>query len=117
MKIHSIKCEAVEVRTESGICPGLARTRKGESCIIDGRTPEKTGMCSNAFCAVSNAVFIMMAMDEMPGEKDGFKELICPHGKVTFRISRSAIPKKEPFDENQDIKLTRQGAAESRIYP
>ncbi len=100
MKINSVRCEAAEVRTESGICPGLARTRKGESCIIDGRTPEKKGMCSNAFCAVSNAVFIMMAMDEMPGEKNGFKDIVCPRGNVIFRISRSPETKKEPFNEN-----------------
>ena len=100
MKIHSIKCEAAEVRTESGICPGLARTKKGESCIIDGRTPEKGGMCSNAFCSISNAAFIMMATDVMPGEKNGSKDIVCPHGNVTFRISRSPQPKEEPFNEN-----------------
>ena len=99
MKVHSIKCEAAEVRTESGVCPGLARTVKGESCIIDGRTPEGNGMCSNAFCALSNAAFIMMVTEVMPGEKDGCKDIICPHGNVTFRLSRSQMPKSKSFDK------------------
>ena len=43
--------------------------KKGEEYIIDGRTPESAGMCSNAFCALSNATFIMMATEKMPGEK------------------------------------------------
>ena len=57
---------------------------------MDGRTPQSSGICSNAFCALSNAAFIMMATNEMPGEKDGYIDRICPHGTVTFRISRSS---------------------------
>lgn len=99
MTVNSIKCKAIEVRTESGICVGLAKTKEGEECIIDGRTPEAKGMCSNAFCSLANAAFIMMATEEMPGEKNGYLDRVCPHGVVTFRISRSTEDKTEPYKE------------------
>jgi hypothetical protein len=99
MKLNSIKCQALEVRTESGICIGLAKTKKGEVSIIDGRTPESGGMCSNAFCAFANAAFIMMSTEKMPGETNGYIDRVCPHGIVTFRLSRSEVEKKTPFNE------------------
>ncbi len=89
MKVNSIKCEAFDVRTESGICAGIAKTQKGEECIIDGRTPEANGMCSNAFFALSNAVFVMMTTEKMTGEENGSKDIVCTHGVVTFRLTRS----------------------------
>jgi uncharacterized repeat protein (TIGR04076 family) len=95
---NSIRCEAIQVRTESGACSGLARTEAGERYIIDGRTPESPGMCSNAFCALSNAAFIMMVTEKMPGEKDGFVDRVCPHGVVTFRLSRSPDGKKVAYN-------------------
>ena len=60
MKVNSIKLKVIEVRTDSGICVGLAKTKKGEEYIMDGRTPQSSGICSNAFCALSNAAFIMV---------------------------------------------------------
>ena len=35
---YRIRCEAVAVGTETGICPGGARTEQGEVYVIDGRT-------------------------------------------------------------------------------
>jgi hypothetical protein len=99
MKVNSVKCSAIDVRTESGICPGIAKTRQDEEYIIDGRTPESSGMCSNAFCAVSNAAFIMMVTEKMPGEVNGHKDFVCPHGFTTFRLERSSSEKKKPFDK------------------
>ena len=93
MKVHSIRCEAVRVDTASGICVGLAKTKQGEVTILDGRTPEGSGICANAFCALSNAAF-----DDMPGEKDGAMERVCPHGVVTYRLSRSPVTKNSPYD-------------------
>ena len=98
MKFNTVKCEVSEVRTDSGICFGIARTRKGETFLIDGRTPPGPGMCSNAFGALSNAAFIMMCTDKMPGEKDGSVRITCPHGMVTYTLSRSGTPKAEAFD-------------------
>jgi hypothetical protein len=72
MKLNSIKCEVVEVRTESGVCIGVAKTKLGEQYIIDGRTPEAGGMCSNAFCALSNKAFVMMASDEKTLDQNGY---------------------------------------------
>jgi uncharacterized repeat protein (TIGR04076 family) len=88
MKTHSIKCEAIDVHTKTGICPGIAKTQKGETFIINGRTPESPGICSNAFGALSNAVFVMMTNDNRPVGMNGHYDLVCPHGKVTFRLSR-----------------------------
>jgi hypothetical protein len=99
VKVNSIKCSVVNVKTESGICPGIAKTRLNEEYIIDGRTPESSGMCSNAFCAISNAAFIMMVTDKMYGEVNGHKDFICPHGFTTFRLERSDSLKSEPFNK------------------
>lgn len=88
MNTHSIQCEAIDVRTDSGICPGIAKTRQGESHIISGRTPASPGICSNAFCALSNAIFVMMTNDTRPVKMNDHYDLVCPHGKVTFRMSR-----------------------------
>jgi hypothetical protein len=98
MKSHPILCEAIEVRTEDGVCRGLAKTKVGEKHIIDGRTPETPGMCSNAFCALSNAAFIMMVTDQMRDEVDGHIDRVCPHGVVTYRLSRAAQGKSEPYN-------------------
>jgi len=97
MKINPIQCVAVKVNTDSEICIGLAKTKQGERHIIDGRTPETPGMCSNAFCALSNAAFIMMSTDKMAGETDGCIERVCPHGVVTFRLSRSDREKENAY--------------------
>ena len=86
MNVNAIKFTAVDVKTDSGICVGLAKTQKGEEYIMDGRTPESPGMCSNAFCALANAAFIMMVNDTMPGEKDGYIERVCPHILYPSRI-------------------------------
>ena len=99
MKVNSIKCEVIDVRTDSGFCVGIAKTEMGEEYIIDGRTPESQGMCSNAFSALSNTAFVMMATDELPGEKDGYREIVCPHGIVTFRLSRSEEDKTRAYNE------------------
>jgi uncharacterized repeat protein (TIGR04076 family) len=97
MKLHSIKCVATNVKTDTGVCIGLAKIKQGEQFIIDGRTPESPGMCSNAFCALSNAAFVMMSTDSMPGETEGFIDRVCPHGFVTFRLSRSDRDKDEAY--------------------
>ena len=99
MKVNSVKCEAIDVKTETRTCIGIAKTQKGEEYIIDERIPKLNGMCSNAFCALGNAVFIMIATQKMPGEKDGYIDRICPHRIVTFRLSRSKIDKKNAYNK------------------
>jgi uncharacterized repeat protein (TIGR04076 family) len=98
MKINSIKCEVIEVRTDTDTCVGIAKTKMGEVYIIDGRTPDSNGMCSNAFCALSNSAFIMMATDRKAEEENGNVDIVCPHGFVTFRISRSEKEKVMAFN-------------------
>ena len=51
MASFTIKCEAVKISTDSGICPGSAKCRTGETYILTARTPEPTGMCGRAFAA------------------------------------------------------------------
>lgn len=99
MKINPIQCEVIEVRTDNNICIGLAKTEKGEKYILDGRTPDGNGMCSNAFCALSNAAFIMMSTEKMNGERDGSIDRVCPHGVVTFRLSRSKLEKQISYTQ------------------
>lgn len=98
MKLNPILCEVVEVKTDSKTCIGVARTVLGEKFIIDGRTPPGDGMCSNAFGAISNLAFVMMCTDNLEGEKDGAVERVCPHGVVTYRLSRAKEGKEKPFE-------------------
>jgi hypothetical protein len=69
MANHQIKCEAVEVRTESGICPGLAKTRQGEVCTLGARTPEPKGICIQALNAIHPMALAMKLTDRMDWEK------------------------------------------------
>ena len=43
MTNYNIKCVAVGVRTESGICPGSAKCQKDETYTFTARTPEPKG--------------------------------------------------------------------------
>jgi len=91
---YQIKCEAVEVRTDSGICPGMAKIRQGETFILGARTPAGTGICSNAFGAIYPMALAMRLTEKMDWEKKDYFDITCPHGGVTFRISR--IRETEP---------------------
>jgi uncharacterized repeat protein (TIGR04076 family) len=85
---HQIKCEAIEVRTDSGICPGMAQTHQGETFTFGARTPEETGICTNAFNAIYPMALAMRLTDKMDWEQKDYFDITCPHGRVTFRISR-----------------------------
>jgi hypothetical protein len=84
---NHIKCEAVAVRTDAGICPGVAKTRQGEVYELDARTPAPVGICCQAM-ATLNATRLAMAVTPKGSDvKDPF-DITCPHGVVTFRLSR-----------------------------
>ncbi len=87
MAIHSIRCEAIDVRTDSKICPGMAKTQEGEVYTLGGRTPEK-GICSSALTAIHPWSLAMMLTDKMDWEQKDYFDVTCPHGNVTFRLSR-----------------------------
>ena len=53
MICNTVKCEAVEVNAEPGVCPGAARTEQGEVFAIVARTPESKGICLQALSAMS----------------------------------------------------------------
>ncbi|MCP4163740.1 MAG: hypothetical protein GY760_27080 [Deltaproteobacteria bacterium] len=99
MKLNQIMCEVVKVDTDSKVCIGLAKIREGEKFNFDARTPDGEGICANAFCALSNAAFVMMTSEKREGEKDGSIERVCPHGVVTFNLSRNTEGKKIPYCE------------------
>ena len=98
MKLNTIKCQALEVKTDSGACVGVAKTKQGEEYLLDGRTPEANGMCANAFCAFSNAAFIMMTTEDKLSGKDGYIDRFCPHGNVVFRLSRTNDEKSTQYN-------------------
>jgi uncharacterized repeat protein (TIGR04076 family) len=88
MSNYKIKCVAVDVRTESGTCPGSAKCQRDETYMFTARTPEPTGMCGRAFATVHPMAFAMRWTENMAWEKTDYVDVICPDGFVTFRLSR-----------------------------
>jgi uncharacterized repeat protein (TIGR04076 family) len=85
---YKINCEIVKVDTESGYCPGSAKSRLGETYIIGPRTPSP-GMCCRAFQSIHPMALAMRFSDEILCEKpEGQVEVTCPDGFVVFRLSR-----------------------------
>ena len=89
MAYNNIKCEAAAVNTESGICPGIAKTTKGEVCVLGARTPEAPGICVQAMNAISPMKLAMSLTEKMDWETGDHFDVVCPHGFVTFRLSRA----------------------------
>ena len=88
MKNFKMKCEVIGVRTASGICPGEAETQIGEEYVLGARTPEPNSICTNALAAIHPMSTAMRMTEKMYWEKQDYFDLVCPHGAVTFRISR-----------------------------
>ncbi len=88
MILNQIKCEAIKVNSDTGICPGMAKTKQGEVFIIGGRTPASPGICYQAFSAIAPMKLAMMYTDKMEWEKNEYFDITCPHGHVTYRLSR-----------------------------
>lgn len=88
MLYNEIRCEAVEVRTESGVCPGLAKTERGEVFILGARTPDSKGICCQALNAISPMKLALSLTERMDWESKDYFDVTCPHGAVTYRLSR-----------------------------
>jgi hypothetical protein len=88
MILNNIKCHVVKVNTDSGTCPGMAKTQQNEVFIIGARTPEAKGICCQAFSALASMKLAMMYTDKMEWEKNEYFDIVCPHGFVTYRLSR-----------------------------
>jgi hypothetical protein len=88
MILNQIRCEAVKVNTETGTCPGIAKTKQGEVYIIGARTPDTPGICCQAFSAMASMKLFMMYTDKVEWEKNDYFDIVCPHGFVTYRLSR-----------------------------
>jgi len=85
---HQIQCEALNVRTDTKICPGLAKTEQGEMYLLDARTPGPNGICCQAFAAMNSMRMAMMITDQKDLENLEYFDVTCPHGAVIFRLSR-----------------------------
>jgi uncharacterized repeat protein (TIGR04076 family) len=88
MANYTIKCEAMKMSGESGICPGSAKCRTGEAYVLTARTLEPTGMCGRAFAAIHPMAFAMRWSEKMDWEKRDFVDVTCPDGFVTSGLSR-----------------------------
>ena len=88
MIYNQIKCEAVDVKTESRICPGLAKTEQGEVFILGARTPDSKGICCQALSAIASMKLAMALTEKMDWETKDYFDITCPHGMVTYRLSR-----------------------------
>jgi len=87
MSKKMIKIIAHKVKTEGGICPGIAKTKEGEVGFFKGRTPDQP-VCVQALNSILPMAHAMSLTDKMEWEKKDFFEITCPHGAVVFRISR-----------------------------
>jgi uncharacterized repeat protein (TIGR04076 family) len=76
------------VKTESGVCPGLAQTVRGEVFILGARTPEGKGICCQALGAISSMKLALALTEKMDWETKDHFDITCPHGMVTYRLSR-----------------------------
>ncbi|MBN2008380.1 hypothetical protein JW960_03420 [candidate division KSB1 bacterium] len=86
---NNIKIEVINVRTENKICTGMAKTEQGETFILNARTPANSrGICSTAYMALHSMAFAKMMIDKMEWEKEDQFDITCPHGAVTYRLSR-----------------------------
>lgn len=88
MPYNRIRCEAVEVDAESGVCPGVAKTECGEVFVLGARTPDDRGICMQALGAISPMKLALSLTEKMEWETTGYFDVICPHGAVTYRLSR-----------------------------
>jgi uncharacterized repeat protein (TIGR04076 family) len=88
MLYNRIRCEVVAVNTESGVCPGVAQTKQGEISIIGARTPGSPGICAQAMSAISPMKLAMSLTEKMSWENSEYFDVVCPHGFVTFRLTR-----------------------------
>ncbi len=85
---NQIKCEVAKVNTDTGICPGVAETKLGETFIIGARTPDSKGICCQAFSALASMKLSMALTEKMDWEEKDYFDITCPHGIVTYRLSR-----------------------------
>ncbi len=89
MKFNKIGIEAIDVKTENKICSGMAKTELGEKHILTGRSPEGKGICRSAMGAIDSMALSMMLTEKMDWEKQDYFDITCPHGVVTFRLTRN----------------------------
>lgn len=105
MTLNEIKCEAITFNTDSGICPGIAKTKQGEVFVIGGRTPEPNGICCQAFGAIAPMKLAMMLTEKMDWRRKNILTLYAPMGlsPIDSQESRknnstchSALPQLRP---------------------
>ncbi len=89
MANYRIRCEAVEVNTDTGVCPGSARVKKGETYIIGPRISGDPGMCGRAFASLHPMALAMRFTEQFYWEKpDTQVKVTCPDGFVVYHLTR-----------------------------
>jgi hypothetical protein len=66
----------------------LAKTEQGEKYLLDARTPGSKGICCQAFAAMNSMRMAIAVTDQKDLENLEYFDVTCPHGAVTFRLSR-----------------------------
>lgn len=88
MTPNQIQCEALNVRTDTKTCPGMAKTVQGEMYFLDARTPGPKGICCQAFAAMNSMRMALAVTGQNDLDNLEYLDVTCPHGAVTFRLSR-----------------------------
>ena len=88
MTPNQIQCEALNVRTDTKTCLGLAKTVQGEMYLLDARTPGPKGICCQAFAAMNSMRMALAVTGQNDLDNLEYLDVTCPHGAVTFRLSR-----------------------------
>jgi len=90
MANYKIKCEVIDVRGKSGICPGSAKYRKGETYVLTARTAEPTGMCGRAFAVIYPMAFAMRWSEKMECERADYVNTVRFSRRKTFKSKSMA---------------------------
>jgi hypothetical protein len=80
---YSIRIEAGKVDTESGVCPGVAKTQQCERHVLTGRAHKASSAYANSFKAIYPMVLAVRQTEEMGWEEEDSFETTCPQGKMT----------------------------------
>jgi hypothetical protein len=56
--------------------------------LLDARTPGPKGICCQALAAMNSMRMAMAVTDKKDLENLEYFDVTCPHGAVTFRLSR-----------------------------
>lgn len=104
MTAHKVRCEVVEVATETHCCLGSASCKEGEVYVVTARTPAAPGMRGRAYHAIHPVALGMRFTEGLPFEQEGHIDVVCPDGLVTYRISRADAGREDAMTLDLDLE-------------